>query len=53
MPINKFIDSNKLESDLTAVANAIRSKTGTTEALSFPNGYIEDIGKNKLLVYKK
>lgn len=33
------------KSDLTSVANAIRSKGGTTATLSFPNGFIEAINK--------
>lgn len=29
---------------LTAVAEAIRAKTGGTENISFPNGFVSDIG---------
>ena len=31
------------EPDLTAVADAIRSKGGTTDPLTFPNGFIDAI----------
>lgn len=34
----KVIDAEKLDADLTTVADAIRSKGGTTEKLSFPQG---------------
>ena len=38
MPNYKLVDSDKLNSDLTTVADAIRAKGGTTEALLFPDG---------------
>lgn len=38
MPNYKLVDSEKLDSDLTVVADAIRAKGGTAEALAFPDG---------------
>lgn len=32
------------DTELTAVANAIRTKGGTSDALSFPDGFVEAIG---------
>lgn len=37
------IDKEQLESDLTVVANAIREKGGTSEALAFPNGMADAV----------
>lgn len=34
----RFVDAARLDADLTAVADAIRSKSGTAEALAFPSG---------------
>lgn len=42
----KVVDATQLDADLTIVADAIRSKGGTTEQLSFPQGMkqaVEDI----------
>lgn len=44
MALDKAIDSAQLDADLTAVADAIREKGGTTDALSFPNGFVEAVG---------
>lgn len=38
MPNYKIVDSDKLDSDLTIVADAIRAKGGTADALLFPDG---------------
>lgn len=38
MALDKLVDSSQLNSNLTAVANAIRSKSGQTGSLSFPTG---------------
>lgn len=38
MAIDKAVDSAQLEADLTAVADAIRTRGGTTAPLSFPAG---------------
>ena len=43
MAYDKVIDSSKLDSDLTTVADAIRSKGGTSEALAFPAGFVSAI----------
>lgn len=44
MAIDKAIDSVKLESDLTSIADAIRSKGGTSDELAFPAGFVSAIG---------
>jgi hypothetical protein len=38
MPNYKVVDSDKLNSDITIVADAIRAKSGSTESLVFPDG---------------
>lgn len=43
MAYDKVIDSAVLEADLTSVADAIREKGGTSETLSFPDGFTEAI----------
>ena len=43
MAYDKVIESSKLDSDLTSVADAIRSKGGTSEALAFPAGFVSAI----------
>ena len=43
MAYDKVIDSSKLDSDLTSVADAIRSKGGTSEVLAFPAGFVSAI----------
>lgn len=40
----KVIDAEQLDADLTTVADAIRSKGGTTEQLLFPSGMVTAIG---------
>ena len=44
MAVDKLVDSSQLNSDLTSVANAIRTKGGTSAALSFPAGFVAAIG---------
>ena len=44
MAIDKAIDSTQLDSDLTSVANAIRTKGGTSAQLAFPAGFVSAIG---------
>lgn len=44
MAIDKAIDSTQLNADLTSVANAIRTKGGTSAQLIFPNGFVGAIG---------
>lgn len=43
MSYNKSIDSSAINSNLTAIANAIRAKTGGSGQLAFPNGFISEI----------
>ena len=43
MAYDKVIDSSALEANLTSVANAIRSKGGTSEDLAFPSGFVSAI----------
>ena len=44
MALDKLVDSTQLDADLTAVANAIRTKGGTSAALAFPAGFVTAIG---------
>ena len=39
----KAVDATQLDSDLTSVANAIRTKGGTSAALSFPSGFVSAV----------
>lgn len=39
----KPVDAAKLDSDLAAVADAIRTKTGSTETMAFPDGFVSSI----------
>lgn len=43
MAFDKVVDSAVLESGLTSIANAIREKAGTSDALAFPAGFAEAI----------
>lgn len=43
MAIDKAIDSTQLDADLTSVANAIRTKGGTSASLAFPAGFADAI----------
>lgn len=43
MAIDKVVDSAALDSDLLAVADAIRTKGGTAGALTFPEGFVAAI----------
>ena len=43
MAVDKLVDSTQLDSDLTSVANAIRTKGGTSAQLSFPSGFVSAI----------
>lgn len=38
MALDKLVDSAQLDADLTTVANAIRTRGGTSDTLSFPSG---------------
>lgn len=44
MAIDKAIDSSALNSNLTSIANAIRTKGGTSAPLAFPAGFVSAIG---------
>lgn len=44
MSVDKLVDSTQLDSDLTLVANAIRTKGGTSAQLAFPAGFVQAIG---------
>lgn len=39
MAVDKLVDSTQLDADLTSVANAIRTKGGTSADLAFPAGF--------------
>ena len=43
MAVDKLVDSSQLDTDLTSVADAIRTKGGTTASLSFPVGFVSAI----------
>ena len=43
MAVDKLVDSNQLNADLTSVANAIRTKGGTSDPLAFPNGFVSAV----------
>ena len=44
MAVDKLVDSTQLDADLTSVANAIRTKGGTSAQLEFPDGFVDAIG---------
>ena len=44
MAVDKLVDSSQLDTDLTSVANAIRTKGGTSAQLAFPSGFVTAIG---------
>ena len=43
MAIDKAVDSGALNANLTSVANAIRTKGGTSAQLAFPTGFVSAI----------
>lgn len=43
MSLDKLVDSTQLDSDLTSVANAIRTKGGTNASLAFPAGFVSAV----------
>lgn len=43
MAVDKLVDSTQLDADLTSVANAIRTKGGTSADLAFPAGFVSEI----------
>ena len=44
MAVDKLVDSEQLDADLSLVAGAIRSKGGTSAVLAFPNDFVSAIG---------
>jgi hypothetical protein len=43
MALDKLVDSTQLDTGLTAVANAIRTKGGTSAQLAFPAGFVSAV----------
>lgn len=43
MAVDKLVDSTQLNADLTSIANAIRTKGGTSESLAFPSGFVSAV----------
>lgn len=43
MAVDKLVDSTQLNTDLTSVANAIRTKGGTSAQLAFPSGFVSAV----------
>ena len=43
MALDKAVDSAQLNADLTAVADAIRTKGGTSDSLAYPDGFVTAI----------
>lgn len=43
MSINKIVNSTRLDQDLESVANAIRTKGGTSAELEFPSGFVSAV----------
>ncbi|MDO4527418.1 MAG: hypothetical protein Q4C03_01375 [bacterium] len=43
MAVDKLVDSTQLDADLTSVANAIRTKGGTSSDLAFPAGFVSAV----------
>jgi len=43
MAVDKLVDSTQLDADLTSVANAIRTKGGTSGSLAFPGGFVSAV----------
>lgn len=43
MAVDKLVDSTQLDADLLSVANAIRTKGGTSAQLAFPAGFVSAI----------
>ena len=43
MAVDKLVDSTQLDTDLTSIANAIRTKGGTSASLAFPADFVSAI----------
>ncbi len=44
MAVDKLVDSTQLDADLSSVADAIRAKSGGSRDLSFPEGFVSELG---------
>ncbi len=44
MANEKFVDGAQLDADMTALADAIRAKGGTSAPLAWPNGFVSAVG---------
>ena len=44
MAVDKLVDSSQLDSDLNSVANAILEKSGGSGPITFPAGFVSEIG---------
>lgn len=49
MAYDKVIDSSALDADLTAVANAIRTASGSSDAMAFPDGFVSALQSMKMV----
>lgn len=45
MALDKVVDSAVLDAEMTSVANAIRAKTGNTDTLAWPDGFLTAIAE--------
>lgn len=43
MSVDKLVDSTQLDADLASVADAIRTKGGTSASLAFPAGFVSAV----------
>lgn len=43
MAVDKLVDSAQLERGLSDIADAIRAKTGQSESMEFPDGFVSEI----------
>lgn len=43
MAVDKLVDSTQLDADLTSIANAIRTKGGTSAQMAFPAGFLSAV----------
>lgn len=43
MSYDAKIDSSKMAADLTGIADAIREKSGGTDQLAFPSGFVAEV----------
>ena len=43
MALDKLVNSTALDTGLTSIANAIRTKGGTSEQLTFPEGFVDAV----------